>query len=73
LALVGGTRGTELLERLLPQLGDRLRPGGAALLEIGWLQGTAMRRLARAAIPGAEIDVLKDFAGLDRVLRVRRA
>jgi release factor glutamine methyltransferase len=73
LALVGGERGTELLERLLPQLGDRLRPGGVALLEIGWLQGAAMRRLARAALPEAEIDVLKDFAGLDRVLRVRRA
>jgi len=72
LALVGGARGTELIERLLPRLATALRPGGAALLEIGWLQAAALRRRARAALPGADVQVLRDYAGLDRVLRVRR-
>ncbi len=68
LALLGGARGTEVVERLLAQLGEVLAPGGVALLEIGWQQAEPLRQAARARKLAAE--VLRDAAGLERVLRL---
>jgi release factor glutamine methyltransferase len=47
---------------------SRLRPGGRIYLEIGASQGEAVRSLAQLALPGAEVAVLQDFAGLDRIV-----
>src|SRR5439155_1009124 len=38
----------------------------------GWRQGRAVAARATRALPTADVDVLRDAAGLDRVLRVRR-
>src|SRR5205085_2712230 len=51
LALVGGSIGTEVIERLLPQLPAALAPRGVALLEIGWLQGNVLQLVARRLLP----------------------
>lgn len=71
LALLAGPEGLDALRRLLAQAPARLRPGGLLLAEIGERQGKAAQTLARAAFPRAEVVVLSDLAGRDRLLRIR--
>ncbi|MFO7661737.1 MAG: peptide chain release factor N(5)-glutamine methyltransferase [Chloroflexota bacterium] len=71
IALRGGPDGLNLIRRLLPQARERLTPGGMVILEIGWQQGDASRNLAREVFPDAEIEVIIDFAGLDRLVVIR--
>ncbi|HZR98062.1 MAG TPA: peptide chain release factor N(5)-glutamine methyltransferase [Chloroflexota bacterium] len=71
LALDGGPDGLAPIRRLLAQAPARLAPGGLLLLEIGGDQGPAVRAEAARLLPGADIAVLKDLAGHDRVLRAR--
>jgi release factor glutamine methyltransferase len=70
LALNGGADGLELIRRLLKNAPDRLAPGGMILLEIQYDQGDAVRMLAREVFPGAQVEILRDLAGLDRTVRV---
>lgn len=72
LALDGGADGLDLVRRLLRQAADGWRSGGLLLLEIGHDQGAAGAALCRAAFPGAEARVLRDYGGHERVLRVER-
>lgn len=71
LALDGGPDGLDLIRALLPQMAVRLRPGGMALLEIGWQQGAAAAALARASFPEARVEVRPDFAGHDRIVLIQ--
>jgi release factor glutamine methyltransferase len=71
LALDGGDDGLNLIRALLTQAAARLRPGGLALLEIGWQQGQVVIALAQEAFPGAEVTLQQDFAGNDRIVGVR--
>jgi release factor glutamine methyltransferase len=68
LALDGGADGLEVIRQLLAQAKEKLRPGGAVLVEIGAAQGQSVAKLARNYFPGANILVKKDLAGLDRLL-----
>jgi len=70
-ALVGGVRGTEVIERLLGQAPGHLAAGGLLAAEIGDAQGSTLAGSARTHFPEAEIRVRTDLAGLDRVLVVR--
>jgi release factor glutamine methyltransferase len=70
-ALDGGPDGTTTLERFLQAAPSRLRPGGCLVAEIGWDEGGRLTKVAEQCFPGAQIEVIKDFAGLDRVLRVQ--
>lgn len=72
LALYGGHDGLDLFRRLLPQSAERLNTGGLVLLEIGWQQGESVAGMARALFPAATIAVEPDFAGLDRIVSIRR-
>jgi release factor glutamine methyltransferase len=67
-ALDGGPGGLEVIRRLLATAGCHLRPGGAILLEIGAHQGPAARALAGEYFPQARIDLLQDYARLDRLV-----
>lgn len=69
-ALLAGPEGLDVLRRLLSQAGEALRPDGLLLVEIGEHQGAAVQALARRTFPEAEVQVLPDLAGKDRVLRV---
>jgi release factor glutamine methyltransferase len=71
IALDGGPDGTRLIRRLLPQAASRLKPGRLLLVEIDPDQASAVRRAAKQHFPAADIDVVRDPAGRDRVLRVR--
>jgi len=67
MALRGGPDGLDAIRRLLGQSSAHLRPGGAILLEIGAGQAAYVRDIALAVFPDAEIRVVQDYAGLDRV------
>jgi release factor glutamine methyltransferase len=69
-ALDAGPAGMEALERLLRAAPRHLRPGGRLLAEIGWDQGERMREMAAQCFPGAQVEIEKDLAGLDRLLVV---
>jgi len=70
LALDGGKDGLDLIRQLLQQATTRLRTHGAIFLEIGWQQGEAVRQLARQCFPEADIAVLPDFAGHERIVKI---
>jgi len=68
LALDGGRDGLEKIGRLCSGVGDRLRPGGFLLLEIGQGQGRVVTALLRRLFPSAGVEVIPDLAGIDRVM-----
>ncbi len=71
LALDGGPDGLDVLRRVAARAGRWLAPGGFLLCEIGEDQGEAAAALlADAGL--AEIAVLPDMAGGDRVVEARR-
>ncbi|MFQ6058838.1 MAG: peptide chain release factor N(5)-glutamine methyltransferase [Anaerolineae bacterium] len=67
-ALDGGEDGLEAIRRLLAQARGYLRPRGAILLEIGATQGAAVAGLASQCFPTTRVNVIQDYAGLDRVV-----
>ncbi len=69
-ALKGGADGLDLIRPLLQQARTKLNSGGIILLEIGWQQGTAVQNLAQTAFPTAQVEIVPDFAGKDRIVRI---
>jgi len=72
LALDGGADGLLIIGRLLDQLAWGLAVDGVALLEIGGDQGSTAPALVAARLPSWGCEVIRDLAGLPRVLRLRR-
>ena len=70
-ALDGGPDGSSIIARLLQASKDKLRPGGAMFMEMGWNHGERAAAIARKLWPEAEVSVSQDLAGLDRALTVR--
>jgi release factor glutamine methyltransferase len=70
-AIAGGAHGLEIVERLLHDAPAHLAPGGVLAAEIGDTHGRRALAIGRACFPAAEVCVMKDFAGLDRMLVVR--
>jgi release factor glutamine methyltransferase len=74
LAIFGGPRGTELLERFLPAVRPLLAPGAELCVELDEEEQAApMAALARELFGGAEVSVCQDAGGYDRVVRVALA
>jgi release factor glutamine methyltransferase len=72
LALDGGPDGLDIVRRLVSALPEALRPGGSALLEIGYDQGPAVEA-AVAALPGKwECLIQADLSGKPRLAHVER-
>ncbi len=71
-ALVAGPEGTEVIARIVKGAPAYLRAGGTLLVEIGASQGLAVAEMASAVRGLGEVEVRKDYAGLDRVLVARR-
>ncbi|MFC1979052.1 peptide chain release factor N(5)-glutamine methyltransferase [Chloroflexota bacterium] len=69
-ALAGGTDGLDVIKELLAVAKDKLRPNGAILLEIGSDQGATAYKLAKKHFAGAQINLIRDLAGLDRVISI---
>lgn len=72
LALDGGEDGLDLIRRIRLDLPRILTSGGIVLMEIGFDQGNAVKRLFQSKIKGApsftEVEILQDYSGRDRVL-----
>ncbi len=70
-ALFGGRRGTELIERLLREAAPLLAPGGELALELDEdEQAAPVAALARVLYPDALVETLRDNGGYDRVVRI---
>lgn len=70
MALTDEADGLNAYRVIAANAGAHLRPGGRLLVEIGWQQGGAVAALFRAA-GFAEVTVLPDLDGRDRVVRGR--
>ena len=68
IALDGGADGLRVISRLLAEAESHLSPGGVILAEIAASQGNAVLEIAKHYFPDASAQVMKDLAGLDRVL-----
>lgn len=67
MALDGGTDGLVFYRRIAAQAGSHLNGGGMLFFEIGCEQAEAVCHMMEAA-GFREIEVIRDFAGLDRVV-----
>ncbi len=71
-ALLAGPKGTEVIERLLPQALERLRPGGNLLIEISPMIHAAVQEFL-SATPGLQPEpTVKDLARLPRIVQAKR-
>jgi len=71
-ALLAGPRGTEVIERLVPQAAERLRPGGHLLIEIGPTIHAAAQDVLQSDSRLESPDTIKDLARQPRVLVARK-
>jgi release factor glutamine methyltransferase len=67
-ALDGGADGLDHIRRLLSQARPRLVPPGIICLETGATQAAAVNDAARQEFPDATVALVRDLAGLDRVV-----
>ena len=72
LALDGGVDGLDLIRRFLQSAPTQLATPGLALVEIEATQGRAVQKLARAFFPIAQVDLISDLAGRDRLIRIEQ-
>lgn len=70
LALDGGGDGLDVIRRLLDQISQVCAAGALVLLEIGADQGAAALTLAQHTLNPAQAQIIPDYAGLDRIVRV---
>lgn len=77
LALDGGVRGLELIHIIREQLEHVLLPGGELFMEIGADQGEELMLMFTTKNNGlagfATVEILKDYAGRDRVIHAIKA
>jgi release factor glutamine methyltransferase len=71
-ALVAGPRGTEVIEKLIPQSVERLNPGGYLLMEISPMIHDRVLALFAAEKRFEAAITIKDLARLPRVLQARK-
>ena len=71
LALDGGADGLDFYRKIVPASFDALTRGGWLLCEIGWDEGAAVKELYLAS-GFSGVEVRKDYAGLDRVVKGRK-
>jgi release factor glutamine methyltransferase len=70
LALDGGSDGLDLIQQLLVDAHPNLNAGGLLLLEIDSTQGKILKKLAQEAFPSADVRILADLAGRDRLMHI---
>jgi release factor glutamine methyltransferase len=68
LALDGGDDGLDIYRRIASQAGEHLKPGGALMLEIGYLQGDAVKKMLEETGGFGRITIEKDFNNNDRIV-----
>ena len=71
-ALLGGMDGLALLGPMAREAHRYLRPGGWLVLEVGLGQAEPVRELLHNVGAYDRLELLRDFQGIDRVVRVQR-
>lgn len=72
-ALDGGPDGLDCIREIIVQARSHLKPGGVLLLEMGFDQKEGVGEFMRAC-PGYEpVEFVRDLAGHDRVVRLKKA
>jgi release factor glutamine methyltransferase len=69
-ALTGGLNGLGTIQRILGQMPGKLNYGGCFLLEIGQAQGRQVTSLIKNHFPQANIKLISDLSGIERVVNV---
>ncbi len=69
-ALAGGEDGLDRIGQMLEQAPGKLNEGARLLFEIGYGQGHAAATLVGSRFPRASVDLIRDPAGIDRVVKV---
>ena len=72
-ALVAGSRGDEILERIAIEAPAYLSPGGSLLVEVGYSQAGPFASRLSALESWTEVTTHRDLGGVHRVVEARRA
>ena len=72
MALFAGPQGTEIAERIIHRAPDYLRSGGSLIMEMGIGQTAALRKTIEDTHKFGAIEVVKDLAGIERVITAKR-
>jgi len=67
-ALLAGADGLDIYRRIIDKVYDFLKPGAALMLEIGYAQGPAVRKLLEQTGAFAQIKIEKDHQDNDRIV-----
>jgi release factor glutamine methyltransferase len=70
-ALDGGPDGLDAIRLIIESAAAHMSPGGWLLFEIGYDQWVSVERLMAATTSYADVTVIKDHSGFDRVVRAR--
>lgn len=70
IALAGGEDGLDKIQQMLEQIPRKLNYGGRFLLEIGQEQDKTVPLLINSYFPQADIELIPDLSGIDRVVSV---
>jgi len=68
-ALYGGADGMDVIRRIIAEAPEYLAPGGLLLMEMGYDQAKAVRSLTEASRRYEQIEIMKDYAGIERILK----
>jgi release factor glutamine methyltransferase len=71
LALDGGVDGLDLIRKFMPGAATFIRPGGMLLMEIEADQSEVVMELALNAFPESSLRMVRDFAGLPRLIVIQ--
>ena len=72
MALIAGPEGTESAEKIILQAPEYLKIRSPLIMEIGIGQTEALKKIIQGTGQYGPIEVLKDLAGIERVLMVHR-
>lgn len=70
-ALYGGTDGLDIIRRILDTAHEYLAANGLLLIEIGYDQSGAAIALTQSSGEYEQIEILKDYGGIGRILKAR--
>jgi len=72
MALIAGAVGTEIAERIIITAHNYLRSGGSLIMEMGMGQTDAIRKIIADTNRYRKPEVLKDLAGIERVITAEK-
>ncbi len=73
MALIAGPEGTEMAKKIIRTAPEYLKKNGALIMEMGLGQAEALTRIAEATGAYDKPGILKDLAGIERVIVLRKA